>query len=150
MKNEWGGIWGEETNPGFSFCEEYSVIFAVQRGKSGAGDGSHTEPWGDLEGPAAPTDFGVSWVALRLCLRSQLGHYFCLNLANLTRTQPPREHEGFVHISAPLFLSWGLQLCSFLPDQSFQPQVLRILMLSLLSAAHCLFPENNENHKSQK
>lgn len=70
VRNGWGGIGGKKTKPVFLICEEYSVIFAVQRDQPGAGDGSHSEravgwPRGASSTPTQEV-FGVSWVALRL------------------------------------------------------------------------------------
>lgn len=76
MRNEWGRTGGKETKAGFLICEEYSVIIAVQRDQSGAGDGSQKER--GQQHSLTQEVFGVSWVALRLGLYSHLGPYFCM------------------------------------------------------------------------
>lgn len=103
VRNEWGGTGGKETKPGFLISGEYTGIFAVQRDQWG----SHREPWGGLQQHPLPQEgSGVSWVAL-----CHLGPYFCMNLVNLSRAQPPQRTWGF-----------GSHLCSS-PPVSGSPAV---------------------------
>lgn len=89
-KNEWRGTGGKENNPGFLICEEYSDLCCAGGSVRSRGWVSHRESRGvasrGQQHSRIQEVFGVSWVALRLCLWPQLGPHFCLNLVNLSRT----------------------------------------------------------------